>query len=203
VGVRLYEAYSQSELSTIIMNSPRYYRLGSVGKPRKNLAVKIGGSDEILIKYNEDYDTINKEVLNIREGYIHTGDTGYLDKQGYLYITGRLDDVIVLERGKKVYPDTIQNKLSALLGNARVLVYSSNMESIACLIFSKGLKNTEVESHISDLNKSLASYEHIKNFRIIDEEPSVENGLLTATLKLKRKTIIEKYIKLEEPLIKV
>ncbi len=203
VGVRLYEAYSQSELSTIIMNSPRHYRLGSVGKPRKNLAVKIGDEDEVLIKYNEDYDTINKEVLNLKGDYIHTGDTGYFDKQGFLYITGRLDDVIVLERGKKIHPDAIQNKLSALIDNARVLVYSSNKESISCLIFSKALTKTQAQSQISDLNKSLASYEQIKNFRIIKEEPSVENGLLTATLKLKRKSVIEKYIKLEEPLIKV
>ena len=107
------------------------------------------------------------------------------------------------ERGRKIHPDAIQNKLSALIDNARVLVYSSNKESISCLIFSKALTKTQAQSQISDLNKSLASYEQIKNFRIIKEEPSVENGLLTATLKLKRKSVIEKYIKLEEPLIKV
>ncbi len=197
IGVRLYEAYSQSELSTIIMNSPRHYKLGSVGKPEKNLAVKIGKRDEILIKFNEDYDSVNKQVLNIKNEYIHTGDTGYIDKQGFLYITGRLDDVIVLERGKKIHPDKIQNKLSVLLDNSHVLVYSLNKESIACLVFSKVLTNTRVQSQILNLNKSLASYERIKKFTIIKEEPSVENGLLTTTLKLKRKIILEKYVKLE------
>ncbi|MBJ6369746.1 AMP-binding protein [Snuella sedimenti] len=203
IGVRVYEAYGQSELSVNIMNSPRHFKLGSVGKPPRGVKVKIGKNSEVLLKFNKESDTVNEHVLNVRDGYIHTGDSGYIDKQGFLFITGRLDDVIVLKRGKKVHPIPIENKLSGRLGNTTVLIYSKAKEFIECLILSKSLDLPEVQFQINQLNLELASYEQIKGFTIIKEEPSIENGLLTSTLKLKRKMVLDKYQKLERPLAKV
>lgn len=192
IGVKIYEAYSQSELSTVIINSPKNFRLGSVGKPNKSLKVKISEEGEILLKYKEEYDNTNSHILNVVDGFIHTGDIGYLDKHGYLFIIGRLDDVIVLDRGKKVHPKLIEEKLSKVLGNEINIVYSKDKEVLNAIIFDT-TDQKEIELKIKKVNKNLPHYEQIKNFKIINNMPSVENGMLTPTMKVKRKFIIKNY----------
>lgn len=194
IGIKIYEAYSQSELSTIIINSPKNFKLGSVGKPKKELKVKITEEGEILLKFNKEYDDSNSHILNVKDGYIHTGDIGFLDKKGFLFVTGRLDDVIVLDRGKKVHPKLIEEQLAKEFGNDVNIVFSSDRDTVSVIIFANALIS-EVDLKLKKINKILPTYEKIKSYRIVNELPSIENKMLTTTMKVKRKYIIERYNK--------
>lgn len=192
VGVKVYEAYSLSEWSQIIMNTPKHFKIGSVGKP--NMDIKISSESEILLKFEEKYDDVNHSVLDIdKEGYIHTGDLGHIDRKGFLFITGRKDDVIILNTGKKVHPYKIEKVIATKEEIENVIVFSEDAESLNAILFSKSSDLDKIKEHISNKNYELAGYEKIKRFLVVGELPTIENGLLTPTLKLKRKRIINKY----------
>ena len=196
VGIKVYEAYGQSELSDNIMNSQKHFKIGSVGKPPKD-KVKIDENSEVLIKFDKKYDTINEKVLNVKDNYIHTGDSGYIDKDGFLFITGRVDDVIVLERGKKVHPLKLEKKLNQIPNVKASVVYSQNGHYINAFLFSTMNSPATIKELVQKVNKELLDHERISNISIIDQEPSIENGLLTSTMKLKRKKVIRDYQNIE------
>lgn len=196
VGVKIYEAYSQSELSLHIINSPKHFKIGSVGKPAKG-TVKIDENSEVLIKFNKEYDTINEKVLNVKDNYIHTGDSGYIDKDGFLFITGRVDDVIVLDRGKKVHPLKLEKKLNQIPNVKISLVYSPNGHDINAFLFSVINTPGVIKELVQKVNKELLDHERISSISIIGQEPSIDNGLLTSTMKLKRKKVIRDYQNME------
>lgn len=189
VGVKVYEAYGQSEGSINIMNNPKRFKIGSIGKPSKK-TVKLGDNNEILIKFNKWFDSKNIDVLNVENNFIKTGDTGYFDNEGFLYVTGRLDDVIVLDRGKKVHPKTIEEKFDSIHSISNVCVFSKNRHEINAIIFSDNKDEENIKSVIKNINNRLVEHEAINEFVLINEKPSLENGLLTRTLKLKRKLAI-------------
>ncbi len=205
VGVKIYEAYSQSELSVVVINSPKNFRIGSVGKPLISPAgkslkdiIKIDDSNsEVLIKYREEYDGINKNVLNVINDYIHTGDSGYLDKDGFLFITGRIDDVIILKTGKKVHPLKLEKKLNEIGDVKTSLIYSPDGLDINAFIFSSVMSKLELITLAKKVNNDLLDHEKISNISIVSELPSVDNGYLTSTMKLKRKKIISEFHKSE------
>ncbi len=194
IGVKVYEAYGQTESSNI-MSSGNNFRIGSVGKPKKGKA-KISDEGELLLKYKEKNHSSNKDILNVKEGWIHTGDLAYFDKDGFLFITGRKDDMIVLDNGKKVNPHKIERIVTRQDYINHALVFSKDTLSVSIVIDLKDQKK-EIANNINDMlvkiNNSLASYEQIKNFSIANEHFTVENGLLTGTMKMKRKSIIDKY----------
>jgi long-chain acyl-CoA synthetase len=188
IGVKLFQAYGQSESSNIAMNTPENFKIGSVGKPL--LEVKISEDSEILVKYNSKEYEANKDILNIdSEEFIHTGDLGYIDKDGFLFITGRKDDVIVLENGEKVFPEKIES-----------LIKASEIIKDACIFIKEGYKlyavlnciekpeEGAIRELILSVNYDLPTYEKISAFHISEEAFSKENGLLTATYKKKRKS---------------
>lgn len=192
VGVKVYEAYGQSELSTTIMNSPKNFRIGSVGKPSKK-RVKLSEQGELLVKYNAEMDDDNKHVLTVNEGFVKTGDTAVFDKDGFLFITGRVDDVIVLSKGKKVFPKTIEDKFSFSSEIQKVCVYSKDQHRISAIIFSEVVDESKTLSIIQKINTSLVEHEKISDFVLVNDIPSVDNDLLTGTMKLKRKAIISRF----------
>ena len=196
IGVKIYEAYGQSELAWVVsMNTPRKFKIGSVGKPSKNVKLSISDDSEILLKYDEKYDGLNKDILDIDEnGFIHTHDIGYIDKDGFLFITGRKDDVIILDNGKKVHPNKIETIFKRNEKINHVLVYSKDNLKIQAIISSSKIKDlNEIQQWIEDVNQNLANFEKINSFYFTNDLFTVENGMLTSTLKMKRKTIAERY----------
>jgi long-subunit acyl-CoA synthetase (AMP-forming) len=193
IGVKIMEAYGQSETEIISSNTRINFRLGSVGKPIAK--IKISYDSEILIKYDPKRHEQNKTILNIdSDDYIHTGDLGYLDKDGFLFLNGRKDDVIVLSTGKKIFPDELENKINNYLAR-RAVVVQINSDKIGA-IFTGSCDNNDEErliNSISELNLSLESHEKINAFCIVQEEFTVENGLMTLNFKLKRNAIRKKY----------
>lgn len=185
VGVRVYEAYGQSELGIISMNSRKHFRLGSVGKPR--FEIKIDSNSEILVKFDEREHSYAKNCLIIDDqNFIHTGDSGYLDKDGYLYVTGRIDSVIVLKNGKKIFPEGLEKRIPL---SQAILI--KKMDHLA-LIYHDLRNNEEVVQIIQEFNASLPEYSRVREY--CKSEPfTIESGLLTSTLKPKRNKIISKY----------
>jgi long-chain acyl-CoA synthetase len=194
IGVKVFEAYGQTE-STNIIGNHKNFRIGSVGKPEKD-SVKINDDGELMLRYKEEEHSKNKGVLNINGDWIHSGDLAYIDKDGYLFITGRKDDVIILDNGKKVNPYTIESMILQNIEINHVLLFSKNSLTISAIIDLKVLNQDnkkKVEKIMSGLNNKLATYEQITDFCIVKEHFSTENYLLTGTFKMKRKNIIEKY----------
>ncbi len=192
VGVKVFEAYGQTESSNVISDH-KNFRIGSVGRPEKG-SVKIGLDGEVLLRYEEDFHGPNKDILKVKDGWILSGDLGYLDKNGFLFITGRKDELIVLENGKKVTPLKIENLLNREDEILHSLAFTKDkLEISAILSCSDGVKKDFIKERIFLLNSELADYEKIKSFYIADEKFTSENELLTSTLKIRRNEILTRF----------
>jgi len=189
VGVKLLQAYGQSETGTIAMNTPESFKIGSVGKPI--MEVEISKESEILVKYSKEWHSSNKDVLTIDNNeFIHTGDLGYLDKDGFLFITGRKDDIIVLENGKKVFPEKIESIIKGLEAIKEVCIFIKEGYKLQAVLDCIGRpRDIVIREFIQSVNNKLPVYERISAFYISETAFSEENGLLTATFKKKRSSI--------------
>ncbi|MDI6809649.1 MAG: long-chain fatty acid--CoA ligase [Candidatus Eisenbacteria bacterium] len=223
LGFNILEGYGLTETSPVVATAcPDDNRLGSVGKPLDGLEVKIGVSEEILVRgpnvmkgyFNKPEDTA--KVID-SEGWLHTGDQGRFDQNGNLTITGRIKEIIVTSYGKKVAPVPIETEITKspfidqvlLHGDGRKCLTSliapqrctleqyASEHNIAAVDYEDLLKNDEIKTLISaqieNATADRARYEKIKAFTLISEGFTVENRLLTPTLKLRRKLIVERY----------
>jgi long-chain acyl-CoA synthetase len=223
IGLPIYEGYGLTETtSPITVNRPGEVKLGSVGRPLPNSQVKIADDGEILLQGPGVFTEYYKDPAATREvftadGWFRTGDIGELDADGYLRITDRKKNIIVTAGGKNIAPANIENLLMAhpLISQAMVhgdrrnyLVALLTLDPEAVLAWAtehgKGTVAYEeltrdtavtalVQTIIDKTNASLARYEQIKYFRILPEEATVDNGLLTPTLKLKRRELETRY----------
>lgn len=212
VGIIIAEGYGLTETSPVIAVNPLEYRVfGTVGQPLRNLHVKI--ADDKEIKVRGDIVTAgywqNKEKtqeLFDEDGWMRTGDLGFLDKQGYLTIIGRKKDIIVTTNGKNIAPEKIEGILNLSPYIAQSLVVGHNKKFLSALIVpEKGVIEEKfgnkadikkiLGKEIEKINESLIHFERIRNFKIINNVFSMENDELTPTLKIKRKVVENKYKK--------
>ena len=130
----------------------------------------------------------------IKDGWLHTGDIGEFDNNNYLKITDRKKDIIVNLGGDNISPSKVENILCLDENIKQSFVYGDKKNYLVALIVSeKEIKKEKIKLIIENINKSLTLIEKIKKFIVIHEEFSIENGMLTPTLKLKRKEIIKNY----------
>ena len=131
----------------------------------------------------------------LKDGWLHTGDIGEIDSNGYLKITDRKKDIIVNHGGDNISPSKIENLVCNDAKIKQCLVYGDKKNYLVALIVvdKKDKNDSTIRSIIENNNKKLSVIEKIKKFKLIEEEFTIENGLMTPTLKLKRKKIIEKY----------
>ncbi len=222
IGVQILEGYGLSETNIITLNRPGKQRIGSVGKLLQNAEVKIAADGEIMMRgqgrmsgyFNKPEAT--QEALDA-EGWFHTGDIGELSSDGFLKITDRKKDLIVLTNGKKVAPQPIEATLkqSAYIGEA--VLFGDKQSTISALLvpnFGRLLEwakaqdlpvndvaglvaSPEVQkllkAEVDRETRGLADYEKIKRFRVLDKPFGIESGELTPTLKVKRKFVAQKY----------
>jgi long-chain acyl-CoA synthetase len=230
IGMPIIEGYGLTETAPILtVNPPGALRAGSVGRPVRDVEIKIADDGEILARganimtgyYNKPAATA--QVLH--EGWFHTGDIGAFDSEGYLSITDRKKDLLVTSGGKKIAPQPLENTLkrSPLVGEAVVLGDRRNFAAALIIpdfaALERRLKdlgrppagNREeltdredvkglYEEIITGLNHELSQYERIKKFALLPREFSIETGELTPTLKVKRKVVEEKFSQLIESL---
>ncbi|MCL4478527.1 MAG: long-chain fatty acid--CoA ligase [Deltaproteobacteria bacterium] len=223
LGIKIIEGYGLTETSAIFMaNPPKKIKFGTVGKPFKGYELRIASDGEILLKgsnvmkgyYKKPEAT--KEILD-KDGWLYSGDIGFVDSEGYLHITDRKKDLIVTAGGKNIAPQPIENKLkmnkyideAVMIGDKRpycvalivpsfeMLEDAAKKEGIAYNdkedLIGKPRINELISAAIEDVNKGLARFETIKKFILIPQLFSQESGELTPTIKVKRSAVEKKY----------
>ena len=223
VGFELVEGYGLTEAAPVVScGSPGGHRLGTVGEPLQGVQVRIGGNGEILVRgpnVMKGYLNRPEETQTAIDegGWLHTGDLGEFDDRGNLVITGRIKELIVTSYGKNISPTVVESQMlksgyidqvvvcgegrrfvSALVvPNRESLVAYAQAHAIPCGDYAALLRREEVKelvgSEIERLSNDLAPYERIKAFALLPDSFSMENGLLTHTLKLRRRNILERY----------
>ncbi|HEY7863871.1 MAG TPA: long-chain fatty acid--CoA ligase [Thermoanaerobaculia bacterium] len=226
-GVKVYEGYGLTETSPVIcVNGPGRWRLGTVGKAIRGVEVRIAGDGEILSRgphimkgyYNKPEATA--EAID-REGWFHTGDIGHLDADGFLLITDRKKDLIVLAGGKKAAPQPIENELKKSSLIATPIVLGDRHKFLTALIVPNfdRLKDTPeaqrlggnwdkidqsneiralFQREIDAYNADKAHHEQIRAFALLPGDLTIEDGSMTPTLKVKRRIVETRYQRLIE-----
>ncbi len=199
VGLPTLQGYGLTEASPVVScNLPNLVKVESVGPPFRTNKVRIAEDGEILIKGENimlGYWNLKEETEKvIKDGWLHTGDIGELDSNNYLKITDRKKDIIVNLGGDNISPSKVENILCLNENIKQSFVYGDKKNYLVALIVSeKGINKEKIKLIIENINKNLTLIEKIKKFILIYEEFTIENGMLTPTLKLKRKEIIKNY----------
>ncbi|HPK45384.1 MAG TPA: long-chain fatty acid--CoA ligase [Spirochaetota bacterium] len=222
-GIMVIEGYGMTECcAPATMSNIADYRIGTVGRPLPGVDIKIADDGEILIKGDnvfKGYWKMPEETKDsfTQDGYFMSGDIGLFDDAGFLMITDRKKDLIITSGGKNVAPQKIENLIKSdplfleaiVIGDKRkylTVLVNISQEQAERIAKEKGINvnslhdlfnnprfQTIVEEHIEKCNQKLARYETVKKVGIIKNEFSKETGELTATLKVKRKAVQQKY----------
>jgi long-chain acyl-CoA synthetase len=199
IGLPTLQGYGLTETSPVVScNIPGKIKIETVGPPFKTNQVKIAEDGEILVKGENvmlGYWNMKKETDDIiKDGWLHTGDIGEFTSDGNLKITDRKKEIIVNLGGDNISPSKIENLLCLNEKIKQSFVYGDKKTYLVALIVSENEENKkEIEFYLENLNKNLSLVEKVKKFKLIKEEFTIDNGMLTPTLKLKRKKILEKY----------
>jgi len=201
IGLPTLQGYGLTETSPVVScNSINEIRVETVGKPFRGNLVKITNDGEILVKgenvmlgyWNNEEET-NKVLKN---GWLSTGDIGEFDGE-FLKITDRKKDIIITPGGENISPVKIESDLNKSYFIEQSLVYGDNKPYLVCLIVLnseyKNIKNEEIQREIEKINKNLSKIEKIKKFFVIKNQFTIENNMMTPTLKLKRYKIVKTY----------
>ena len=202
VGLPTLQGYGLTETSPVVSCNPIHkIKVETVGPPFKGNQVKIAEDGEILVKgenvmlgyWNKKEET-DKVIIN---GWLHTGDIGEIDPEdGYLKITDRKKDIIVSAGGDNISPAKIENMITNEPEIDQCMVYGDKKNYLVALVVpSKDFlhEKEKINNVIEKINKKLTLLEKIKKIQLIDENFSIENGLMTPTMKVKRKKVTEKY----------
>lgn len=201
MNIHLYESYGLNETGVLTVNYPGHEKVGSVGVVLPHYEIVIDEQDQITVKsdyfWSDGYlEEENAGKFKINEkGYYETGDTGYLDSENFLFITGRCVDTITLKNGMKVNPQRIENILNKKADIKQSMVFSSDLKKLTAIIvkMSDQVTDQDIEKQIEQVQQELDTKEQIANIICTTQQFSVENGFLTANLKLNRKEIIKAY----------
>ena len=199
IGLTTLQGYGLTEASPVVScNLPDLVKVDSVGPPFRTNKVKIAEDGEILVKGENvmlGYWNLEAETKKVvKDGWLHTGDIGEFDENNYLKITDRKKDIIVNLGGDNISPSKIENILCLNDFIKQSFVYGDKKNYLVALIVTeKEINKEKIKLIIENINKNLTLIEKIKKFILIHEEFTIENGMLTPTLKLKRKEIIKNY----------
>ncbi|RZO48016.1 MAG: long-chain fatty acid--CoA ligase, partial [Candidatus Pelagibacterales bacterium] len=202
IGLPTLQGYGLTETSPVVSCNPiNKIRIETVGPPFSGNQVKIAEDGEILVKgenvmlgyWNKKEDTENV----IKDGWLYTGDIGEIDPEdGYLKITDRKKDIIVSAGGDNISPSKIENQLCNSHAIDQCMVYGDGKNYLVALIVPtkeyKGNKDKIIEI-VNNINKNSTLVEKVKKIHMIEESFTIENGLLTPTMKVKKIKVIEKY----------
>ena len=220
-GVPVLEGYGMTETATAATASTIHnYRFGSVGRPLPGMEVRIAEDGEVLLKgpniFQGYYRNDDASFGAIVDGWMHTGDLGRVDDDGFLYITGRKKDIIITAGGKNLTPANLENDLkqsrwisqAVMHGDRRpypVALITLDPEEIVVFAREHGLPEDPaalsrepavielIQGELDRVNERYAQVEKIKRFALLDHDLSQETGELTPTLKVKRNVVNEKY----------
>ena len=221
LGLPLFQGYGQTECSPVIsVNRPGRVKLRSVGPALPGIEVRFGEDNEILVRgdavmqgYWQDQASTDRALI---DGWLHTGDVGVMDDEGFIEITDRKRDLIVNSGGDNIAPQRVEGIVALEPEIGQVLVYGDKRPHLVALVvpdqeFVKGYAKAEGKRHdmaalaedsdfqevigsaMKRINKRLSPIERIRRFKIMAEPFTIENGMMTPTLKLKRQAIYREY----------
>ena len=194
-GVNIYEGYGMSECSPVIScNMPGNFKTGSIGRPLSNAEISFEDG-EILVKGSSVmkgyYQMPEETAETLRDGWLHTGDKGYLDEDGFLFINGRIKNLIILSNGENISPEEIENKLALGKLVGEVVVTGENNGLTARIypdqdvVSSKRMNDekvrTELQAFLDSYNKTQPTYRQITGL-VVRKNPFIKS----ATKKIKR-----------------
>ena len=220
-GVPVMEGYGMTETATTAtFNRLEDFRFGSVGKAAPGVELRIADDGEVLVKgpniFRGYYKNDGASKQALEDGWLHTGDLGRLDEDGFLYITGRKKDIIITAGGKNITPANLENGLkqnrwisqAVVVGDRKpylVALITLDAEEAPALADRLGTEpeldrlagdervQAEVQKAVDEVNSQVGPVEQIKRFEILPHDFSMEGGELTPTLKVKRNVVHEKY----------
>ena len=206
LGINILQGYGQTECSPLISCNPiSKIKIDTVGVVIKGLQVKISNKNEILVKgsslmkgYWKDKKNTDKVLVN---GWLHTGDLGSIDNDGYLKISGRLNEMIVNSGGENIAPVPIENLLLSYDEIEQVMIYGHNRPFLIAIIIPNEMLLSDndnflkenLQTILNNVNKNLSQAKKIRKFISSNEVFSTDNGQLTPTLKIKRHIIANRY----------
>ncbi|HEX5928871.1 MAG TPA: long-chain fatty acid--CoA ligase [Solirubrobacterales bacterium] len=219
-GVLVLEGWGMTETSTAAtISSPDDFKIGTIGKPFPGCEVKIADDGEILVKGPNVFQGYHKNpeatAETIVDGWLHTGDLGEVDSDGFIKITGRKKDIIITAGGKNITPANLEAEIKqhplvsqcVVVGDRRpylVALVTLDPEEAAAYAQENGLGetpeqlsanpdvNASIMAHVEQINQKFARVEQVKKIAILPEDLSQENGELTPTLKVKRAVVTQK-----------
>ncbi|WP_107772450.1 AMP-dependent synthetase/ligase [Nocardioides sediminis] len=223
-GIVILEGYGMTENSAgATVNRPGDNRIGTVGKALPGAEVKIGDGDEVLLRgphVMDGYHNLPEETARAldADGWLHTGDKGSLDADGYLTITGRIKELFKTSGGKYIAPPAIESKFKAICPYAsQFMVFGNERNYVVALVTldpdamagwaaengMEGASYTEivqsaqvremVAGYVEELNAKLNRWETIKKWELLDHDLTVESGELTPSMKVKRNVVEDNY----------
>ncbi len=199
IGLPTLQGYGLTEASPVVScNIPGKIQVETVGPPFKTNTIKIESDGEILIKGENvmlGYWNKKKETNEvIKNGWLYTGDIGEITKDGHIKITDRKKELIVNLGGDNISPTKLENLLCLNENIKQSFVYGDKKSFLVALIVTDNITNKEkIKEILNRINKKLSIIEKIKKFKLITQEFTIENRMLTPTLKLKRKEILKNY----------
>lgn len=194
-GIRVYGGYGVSEIGPISSDSRDTFRLGSVGIPSRDL--KISEDGQILVRSDDQVRDYRQLAVN-RDNYIETGDLGRLDRDGYLYVLGRQDDIIVLSNGKNIIPTEIEDILktsTAVLDACVFTRHGDKLSAILAVEISPTMESDALEA-VTRANRDLRLYQRVSEFAVVPPF-SEGDGLRTRSGKTRRAHVLQKYADME------
>jgi long-chain acyl-CoA synthetase len=220
-GVLVLEGWGMTETSTAAtISTPEDFKIGTIGKPFPGCEVRIAEDGEILVKGPNVFQGYYKNEEATREtivdGWLHTGDLGSIDADGFITITGRKKDIIITAGGKNITPANLENEIKqhplvsqcVVVGDRRpylVALVTLDPEEAAAYAKEHGLSDdpaqlaangdvrAAIEAHLAKINEKFARVEQVKKIAILPQDLSQENGELTPTLKVKRAVVADKH----------
>jgi long-chain acyl-CoA synthetase len=218
-GVPVMEGYGMTETATAAtVNTPDAFRLGSVGRPLPGVDVEVAEDGELLVRganiFQGYYKNEEATSETLVDGWLHTGDLGTVDDDGYVYIVGRKKDIIITAGGKNITPANLENGLkqsrwisqAVVVGDRRpylVALITLDPDELAAFAAEHGLEPGEVaasepmraavQEEVDRVNATVGPVEQVKRFVILPRDLSQETGELTPTLKVKRNVVGEVY----------
>ena len=207
LGLPLFEGYGQSETMNGLFNSPDSNKIGTVGRAFNPEEARVSESGELLLKslgnmlgYYKDPEKTRETIV---DGWIRTGDKVKVDEDGFYTITGRVKEIFKTAKGKYVAPAPIEGEFSKLVGVGQACLIGRGMPQTVMLMVEDGavkLSKEAIEANLRAVNERLESHEKISHVVVCKEAWTVENGLLTHTLKMLRDDIEARYQRLVDEL---
>lgn len=201
-GIAIYEGYGLNETCIVAKNSPLHRRTGSVGRIVPNKSVSFDAAGQILVKsrypINARYAFCapgESESTFMGDGVVATGDVGHLDDDGFLFITGRVKELIAMSSGKKVHPRQVEAHVETSDQIANVMVHGSGRPWLVAVVVPRhaDVSPAGIQQEVNRLNAGLPAEQKIKRIVLATEPFTRENGLLTSQYKLKRDAITQRY----------